>query len=223
MKKKWLVSLLVLLVAGYIACTDNKAIELSGTLQDGLRWVTLDTNHMAKTLHFYRGDYVRFLLTGKSTGRLKIPVMDVDVSLPLNDPEHPYIKFKAAGNFPFSLDNKQGTIVVHEYVKTDYRELTSGEAQVILKDLNPLILDVRMPYEYNSGHLKEALLIPVQELQRRVTELNKFKDKPIFIYCATGNRSTVAAKILQDNGFKKIYNLRHGIVGWIQDGYSIVK
>ncbi len=41
-----------------------------------------------------------------------------------------------------------------------------------------------------------------------------YRDREILIYCAIVNRSTVAAKILLDNGFKQIANLRHGIVDW---------
>lgn len=45
----------------------------------------------------------------------------------------------------------------------------------------------------------------------------------ILVYCATGNRSTVAAKILIDNGFKRIFNLRQGISGWERDKHPVVQ
>jgi rhodanese-related sulfurtransferase len=45
----------------------------------------------------------------------------------------------------------------------------------------------------------------------------------VLIYCATGNRSTVAAKILIDNGFKRIFNLRRGISGWEQEKLPVVQ
>jgi rhodanese-related sulfurtransferase len=70
--------------------------------------------------------------------------------------------------------------------------------------------------------LANAVLIPVQELQARVKELDAFKSQGILVYCATGNRSTVASKILLDNEFNQLYNLRHGIVEWSKN-HSIVR
>jgi len=86
-----------------------------------------------------------------------------------------------------------------------------------------LILDVRTPGEYGSGHLQNAVLIPVQELQGRLKELASYKDRQIFIYCATGNRSTVASKILIDHDFKQITNMRHGIYEWKKENYPVVR
>jgi rhodanese-related sulfurtransferase len=54
-------------------------------------------------------------------------------------------------------------------------------------------------------------------------ELAELSDEPILIYCATGNRSTVASKLLIDKGFTRIFNLRHGIVDWVRNKYPIVK
>ena len=75
--------------------------------------------------------------------------------------------------------------------------------------------------EYATGRLENSTLIPVQELQQRYTELARYKDENIFIYCATGNRSTVAAKILIDNGFTRIHNLRYGLFDWADNGYPV--
>lgn len=50
----------------------------------------------------------------------------------------------------------------------------------------------------------------MQVLDRNLSVLSEYKDTPVLLYCATGNRSTVAAKILIDNGFKRIFNLKKG-------------
>jgi rhodanese-related sulfurtransferase len=50
-----------------------------------------------------------------------------------------------------------------------------------------------------------------------------YRNQDVLIYCATGNRSTVAAKILIDHGFKRIFNLRQGISGWEREQYPVVK
>ena len=82
---------------------------------------------------------------------------------------------------------------------------------------------MRTQGEFNRGYIAGAVLLPLQQLQRRVGELDKYKNQPILIYCASGNRSTTASKILLDRGFKNIMNLRRGIHDWVRDGYLVVK
>ena len=87
----------------------------------------------------------------------------------------------------------------------------------------PLILDVRTPREFQAGHLPDAVLIPVQVLQANISRLASYRAREILVYCATGNRSTVASKILIDGGFKQIANLRHGIVDWQSRNLPVVR
>ena len=58
---------------------------------------------------------------------------------------------------------------------------------------------------------------------RRIGELAPYRNKDILVYCATGNRSTVASKILIDQGFTHIANLRHGIADWYQRKYPLTR
>ena len=67
-----------------------------------------------------------------------------------------------------------------------------------------IILDVRTKGEYQSGHVKNSLNIPVDKLQQNLKKLNK--DKPIITCCASGARSASARKILLSNGFEQVYN-----------------
>ncbi|MFC2159368.1 rhodanese-like domain-containing protein [Actinomycetota bacterium] len=91
---------------------------------------------------------------------------------------------------------------------------------IIKNDEDYLIVDVRTIEEYNSGHLEGALLLPVQELEDRLNELPM--DKPIIVYCRSGNRSRTAAEILVNNGFKQIYDMG-GISDWTVKGYPVVE
>jgi rhodanese-related sulfurtransferase len=84
-----------------------------------------------------------------------------------------------------------------------------------------LLLDVRTQDEYNSSHLSDSTLIPVQELASRIDEISDWKEKPVFVYCRSGNRSLSASKILKDAGFISIYNLNGGITSWIQKGFEV--
>ena len=74
------------------------------------------------------------------------------------------------------------------------------------------LLDVRQPGEYESGHIPGAKLIPLPDLNDRVTEIDA--DKPTIVYCAIGGRSRVAAQMLAGKGFKEVFNLTGGIKAW---------
>jgi len=91
--------------------------------------------------------------------------------------------------------------------------------EIINNDQDYLIVDVRTIDEFNEGHIKGAVLIPVSELGSRLNELPK--DKPIITYCRVGSRSRNAANILVENGFKYVYDMG-GILEWIEKGYPVV-
>ncbi len=75
-----------------------------------------------------------------------------------------------------------------------------------------ILLDVRQPQEYRSGHLAGALLIPLPELPDRTGELDGLKQ--ILVYCRAGNRSRSAAALLLTEGFSTVYSLDGGISAW---------
>lgn len=81
-----------------------------------------------------------------------------------------------------------------------------------------LLLDVRLPDEFASGHIAGSINIPVQVLAQRLEELPR--DRPIVIYCRSGNRSAQAARILAEVGFTDLYDLG-GIIDWTAAGYPI--
>ncbi|NQT60559.1 MAG: rhodanese-like domain-containing protein [Bacteroidetes bacterium] len=102
--------------------------------------------------------------------------------------------------------------------------ITAEEFSDAMKE-NPdhLLLDVRTQDEYDSSHLSDSTLISVQELSSRIDEISDWKEKPVFVYCRSGNRSLSASKILRDAGFVSIYNLNGGITSWIQNSFEVEK
>lgn len=94
--------------------------------------------------------------------------------------------------------------------------------QMIDKGEIDLILDVRTPGEFTGryGHIKNAKLIPVQELERRIGELDGYKDKTILVYCHSGARSGRAAGLMRSRGFGNIVDLAGGITAWTRKGYA---
>ncbi|WP_085993141.1 sulfurtransferase TusA family protein [Oceanobacillus senegalensis] len=75
-----------------------------------------------------------------------------------------------------------------------------------------LILDVREAAEYAFGHIDGAKSIPMGELESRMGELDK--DREIYVICRTGKRSDLAAQLLANNGFSKVYNVLPGMNEW---------
>ncbi len=84
-----------------------------------------------------------------------------------------------------------------------------------------MFLDVRTPEEYKAGHIEGAVLLPVQELEKRLNEVSK--DKRVYVYCHSGKRSAKASNILAGAGFNNIENVEGGIVAWKAAGYPVVK
>ena len=66
------------------------------------------------------------------------------------------------------------------------------------------ILDVRTKLEYQSGHIRKSINIPVDNLINNIKKLDK--NKPIITCCASGARSASARRILKSNGFEQVYN-----------------
>ena len=89
----------------------------------------------------------------------------------------------------------------------DPRELENR----IANDSRLVVLDVREPWEFRTGHVPNAKLIPLGQLQARVGELDP--ETPIAVICQSGNRSQTAAALLAQKGFKQIFNVREGTIG----------
>lgn len=90
-------------------------------------------------------------------------------------------------------------------------------------DEETLLIDVRTPEEFASGHIKNAINIDFknQKFKNRLEEIDT--DQEVYIYCRSGGRSGRAAKMMQEMGFKKIYDLEGGILNWEKNGYNTNK
>jgi rhodanese-related sulfurtransferase len=215
--------LLTLLFVGPVAACAAPATNVSGKIVDGLRLLSIDPSQTENNFVIYRGDYIQPSVVGSSSFEIIIPELKVKKTFPVAQGEKPYIKMKKPGLYNFTAGQRHATIKVIEYSAKHYTELGAAEADKVIKNIQPLILDVRTPGEFSQGHLKNAYLLPVQVLQKKLSTLNSYKDREILIYCATGNRSTVASRILINNGFEKIYNLRYGIKDWAKRKFPTVR
>ena len=87
----------------------------------------------------------------------------------------------------------------------------------ILNDKS-IVLDVRTEEEYFGplGHINGAILIPIDQLENRLSELEIYKNDTIYVVCRSGNRSNFGKDILNANNFKAI-NVDGGMLAWKAD------
>ena len=98
--------------------------------------------------------------------------------------------------------------------KPKARNISAAEAKAIMDKGEPYkLVDVRTGGEFSEGHIKGAILIPVDEIESRAQAKLPDKDTVILVYCASGGRSSRAAKILAGMGYTNINNFG-GIMGW---------
>jgi len=75
----------------------------------------------------------------------------------------------------------------------------------VLKQKNVSVIDVRSPWEYEEGHVKGSINIPLEEVPARLEEFKKLNG-PIILYCRSGNRSGIAIQLLKQAGLTDLYN-----------------
>jgi rhodanese-related sulfurtransferase len=94
-------------------------------------------------------------------------------------------------------------------------KLNAGEFEKAIEAGNVQVLDVRTAGEFKTGHLKNALQADWNN-QQQFTERIQYvdKDKPVYIYCLAGGRSTAAANWMRNNGYKNVVELEGGINAW---------
>jgi sulfur-carrier protein adenylyltransferase/sulfurtransferase len=101
---------------------------------------------------------------------------------------------------------------------TPVKSIDANQAKSYLADKKVdevTILDVRQPKEYESGHIPGAVLAPLPDLTDFMDRIDR--NKPVFVYCAMGGRSRVAAQLLSGQGFANILNLSGGFNSWTSD------
>lgn len=101
-----------------------------------------------------------------------------------------------------------------------YTQITQDEAKKIMdNESDYIIVDAREQYEYDEGHIKDAIVIPYTEIEQRAEKMLPNKEQLILVYCRSGRRSKIAAQSLADMGYNNVKEFG-GIIDW---QYEIVK
>lgn len=97
---------------------------------------------------------------------------------------------------------------------TDFDLDSQAFANGLRETADALLLDVRTSMEFESGHLPGAVNLDVYGADF-LDELQKLdRERPTFVYCRSGNRSFTVANAMKKLGFRTVYNLQDGILGW---------
>ena len=92
--------------------------------------------------------------------------------------------------------------------------LNPMQALQLINHQDAVVIDVRDAAEFKTGHLPDARHVPMSELGQRLKELNKFKEKPVILYCRTDTRASSAGKKKKKEGFTSVHTLQGGLTAW---------
>jgi len=104
-----------------------------------------------------------------------------------------------------------------------WHELGTLEAVQIINRQEPLIVDVSNSSDYAKGHIAGALHLPPSQLEAGDQRLDKYRDRPVLIYCKNGQVSPQMATRLTRKGFGQVYVLNGGLAQWISDQQPVTR
>ncbi len=131
---------------------------------------------------------------------------------------HNWYLFVALGVILFLL--AVGPITQH---LNGIKNANAAQAVQLLNREGGVIVDVCEPKEFQTGHIPNAINLPLPSLKDRLRDLEKHKDKPLIVTCRTGNRSLKGAVILRKHGFPAVYTLSGGLHAWEKDNLPVEK
>ena len=99
-------------------------------------------------------------------------------------------------------------------------EVGPGEATRMLNHDNAVIVDMREDKDYREGHIVNAVHTPASNSDA-VQKLEKFRERPVIVYCRSGHRSSGFCGKLRKQGFASVYNLAGGVLAWQKAGLPL--
>ena len=86
-----------------------------------------------------------------------------------------------------------------------------------------ILIDVRTLEEYQSGHIKNSINIPHDQLILNVNVLDQYRNQPIVVFCRSGRRAQLVIETLIENKFDQIVDLQGDIQAWKTSGFPVVQ
>ncbi len=116
-----------------------------------------------------------------------------------------------------------GMLLWQTFSGTGGKNISVAEATLLITRQEAQVVDVRETAEWSAGHIPNARHIALGHLAKHISELEKYKDKPVILVCASGNRSGTACNTLKKEGFQQVFNLQGGIRSWSDAGLPMTK
>jgi rhodanese-related sulfurtransferase len=121
-------------------------------------------------------------------------------------------------------------VVLMLVIKAEYEHQSGRANQMdptaairLMNNDDAVVLDVREAADYSNGHIKNAKNMPMSSFKNQLDSLAQDKDKPVMMYCRSGNISGKACRILKKSGFNNVHNLAGGIVSWQDANLPLTK
>lgn len=103
------------------------------------------------------------------------------------------------------------------------KQVSPQQATDLVNNQEGVIVDVRDADDFRAGHIAGSINIPVGQINERVGELEKYKDKPVILTCKAGPSASAAGKALKAQGFNNLSRLQGGVQGWRDEKLPVVK
>ena len=111
--------------------------------------------------------------------------------------------------------------ILHQSNKAN--DLSPLQATRFMNNENAIVIDVNDSKEFESGHIKSAINVPMAELSSKMSDLEKYKNKAVLTCCKHGNQSSRACKQLRKSGFNNTFNISGGLHSWLEANLPVTK
>lgn len=112
------------------------------------------------------------------------------------------------------------TLYLWNLLRSEGGELAPQDAVNLINRENGVVIDVREALPYGEAHMIGARNIPAAQLESRLAELEKFKNRPIVV-CGAGSDADRAVKLLRKQGFDRAAGLEGGLKAWTEAGLPV--
>jgi rhodanese-related sulfurtransferase len=101
--------------------------------------------------------------------------------------------------------------------------LNTRETTLKINNEEARIIDIRESKDFKTGHIVDAINIPLLKLDSRMNELEKYKNKPLIVVCNLGQQAGAAVKKLETAGFEQVFKLSGGMSSWRAESLPVVR
>ena len=107
--------------------------------------------------------------------------------------------------------------------KTGAKSVSTQEAVMLINRKDGVVLDIRDKKEFEAGHIVDSISMPSGKLSGNLTELEKYKSRPVIVVCRMGQSSGDACKSLESAGFTEVVRLRGGMAEWRGQNLPVIQ